>query len=208
MPKVLARRTPLDEIARSGVFIGPHGNDREVTLSVMEYRTIVEVAVAGSLNEQAVDAFTAATGTHLPGAGRALRAGGEAVVLWIGPGRWLLVADERHRLGDVNEVRETLGRAFFVTDLSHGLCIVRVSGRAARQVLSAGLSIDLHPTRFKVDDGARSVVVEMNVMVHQVDDAPTYDFYVERDVSIAFWEWICANATVSGYRVTCPYVGV
>ncbi len=70
-------------------------------------------------------------------------------VLCVGPGEWLLVADGGDAVSLRNELRQDLERQGLVmVDLSQGLAVLRVEGVAARDLLSKGCGLDLHPNMY------------------------------------------------------------
>jgi methylglutamate dehydrogenase subunit D len=60
-------------------------------------------------------------------------------------------------------------------DVSDSRIAVRISGASARDVLAKGLPIDLHPSTMRAGDVAATVVAHVQVLVWQVNDAPTYE---------------------------------
>jgi sarcosine oxidase subunit gamma len=147
----------------AGVRIGPEAGLALATLSARD----------GHL-EALRDAVRGAFGTELPDRPRVAH-GSEIAFVWAGPGSWLAL-----RRGDDLEpmLRRTLGVHASVTDQSDGRTVLRVEGPHARDLLTKGLPIDLHPRAFGVDDVALTHAAHVGVHAWQRDDTPSFNLAV------------------------------
>jgi sarcosine oxidase subunit gamma len=100
--------------------------------------------------------------------------------LWLGPGRWLLVAPQG--FGE-----EVAAPGLTVVDLSHGRCALRLEGRGARHALATGCLLDLTAEAFPPGQCAQTVVHGLAVTVHSVGDG-VVDLYVARSYARALWD--------------------
>ena len=105
----------------------------------------------------------------------------ELLVLWLGPDEWLL----RMRVGASEATGAALRAGLAaehaaVVDVSDRACVLRVSGKAAREVLAQGCPLDLHPRVFRPGSCSQSRFLKAPVLIHQVDDRPTYDIETPR----------------------------
>ncbi|HEX2580651.1 MAG TPA: sarcosine oxidase subunit gamma family protein [Dongiaceae bacterium] len=114
------------------------------------------------------EAVRGATGLALPAANRVMR-GGERYLFWMGPNEYWLIAAEAER--DV--LQASLTGAFAplfaaVTDISESRTLMVLTGARAREVLARGISLDLDPRRFAVDDCAQTSFARVNVLLHRM----------------------------------------
>lgn len=129
------------------------------------------------------DAVAGLLGVGLPPAGRWVptRDGASSAetgrVVWLGPDEWLV-----SRSGSTPEALEELLRETVVphggsaTDVSANRVGIRVSGLNARELLSGGCSIDLHPKVFGA--GAAAVTTLANSSVVLLSLSETGDDHV------------------------------
>lgn len=110
---------------------------------------------------------------------------GPALVVGAGPGEWLVLAGPGHGsdLTDALQRRvEPLGEFTSVIDLTHGRALVRLEGRAARQVLAKLCGIDLADTVTPDGSALRTSVARVVTDVVRDDRGgiPSYLLHVER----------------------------
>jgi len=67
---------------------------------------------------------------------------------------------------------------------------IRLSGPEAREVLSQGVSIDLHERAFPPSAAARTRFAKTTAQLYCVDDAPTYIITVYRSYQQYAVEWL------------------
>jgi sarcosine oxidase subunit gamma len=53
-----------------------------------------------------------------------------------------------------------------------------------------GCSLDLHPREFGPGRCAQSTLAKAQIILHQLDDGPTYDLYVARSFAEYLWAWL------------------
>jgi aminomethyltransferase len=103
---------------------------------------------------------------------------------------------------------DQLGRAVaerhcaHVTDISSGLCGVRLLGPIAPAVLERVSSLDLAPDRFGNLALAQGAVARIHALVARRDGAglPGYDLYVDRDLGAYLWESLLEVGAPLGVR--------
>jgi heterotetrameric sarcosine oxidase gamma subunit len=122
--------------------------------------------------------------------------------LWLAPGTWMVVADDVEDSGLCRSLRERLGDLAAIVDQSHGRTVLRLAGARARAALAKGCRLDLHPRVFMPGMCAQTVIAQIGVLLHQVDEHPTYDLYVFPGYAVAFLEWLTSSAAEFGYRIT------
>jgi|DewCreStandDraft_4_1066084.scaffolds.fasta_scaffold166722_1 sarcosine oxidase subunit gamma len=125
----------------------------------------------------------------------------DAVALWLGPERWLVVTPA----GRTPAAAELLSRALpsdqaGIVDLGHARTVLRLSGAKARDVLAKGCLLDLHPRAFGPGACAQTALFHANALIHVVD-AAAFDLYVPRSYAQSFWESLTDAAGEFGWRV-------
>lgn len=136
-------------------------------------------------------------GIDLPsGATRSARAG--TAFVGIGPGTWLACREASHP-NWASGLAATVSGLASVSDQSGGYAVLRVTGPAARDLLSRGAFIDFHPSVFGPGSAAVTTIAHIGVMLWQLDDAPTYDVALFGSFAESFWHWI---------EATCAAVGI
>jgi len=103
---------------------------------------------------------------------------------------------------------DRLGRAVaerhcaHVTDISSGLCGVRLLGPVAPAVLARVSSLDLAPDRFDNLALAQGAVARIHALIARRDGAglPGYDLYVDRDLGAYLWDSLLEVGAPLGVR--------
>ncbi len=121
--------------------------------------------------------------------------GGQANLLHLGPGEWLVVSDaldgwklharlthhlERHSIAPV--------------DLSCALKALRVEGPYARELLSKGCGLDLYPSSFPAGRSTRTRFAQLSVILHCTDPAPRFELYASRSYLTYLQSWLLDSA--------------
>jgi methylglutamate dehydrogenase subunit D len=158
---------------------------------------IATVIARGSLAEFAQRLKTA-FGIELAYGCKTSSAGGLSLVA-TGPRAWLAVREGGDNI--VNNLREGLADSAAITDQSSGYAVLRISGAKARATFEKGLGVDLHPAAFQPGDAVSTSCAHLNVVIWQIDDAPTYDVAVPRSFAAAFCHWLSESAAEFGLRV-------
>ena len=115
----------------------------------------------------------------------------ERAILWLGPDEWLIVAGEGEGLGFSTELENALSsRHTSVIDVSANRTVIEIAGRGARDHLAKGCSLDLHASAFAVDHCAQTLLANVQVIIEQTDDAPTFRIYVRPSFSRYLADWL------------------
>lgn len=123
--------------------------------------------------------------------------------LWMGPDEWLIVS--------TTELYKKLLTALdgihsAVVDVSESRTTLRLSGHCARETLSKGCSIDLHPREFDAGKVVNTLLAQAHVTLHQVSkdtqkSGPAYDIFVHRSFAEYLWSWLEDATREYGLRV-------
>jgi sarcosine oxidase subunit gamma len=118
---------------------------------------------------------------------------GSEAVLWLGPDQWLVFGASE------DELRAALGdTAGSVVDVSANRVGYELSGPGAREVLEQGCAIDLHPRAFGPGRCAQTMLARANVVLHQIDAAPTYRLLVRPSFAGYLRSWVRDSQSAPG----------
>lgn len=115
----------------------------------------------------------------------------DITAMWLGPGEWLIKTgdgDEVQLAAALKEAVKELHAA--VTPVSDSYRIFSVSGVNAGAVLTQGTAVDLHPGSFSPGQCARTSLGKTGVILHQLDDVPSYDVYAWRSYAEYLRLWL------------------
>ncbi len=172
---------------------------------------LAELGVPGQINlrgRPSDTSFLAAVGSvldcRLPVSPNTVQTAGDLTVLWLGPDEWLVLSPPGAEAAIVARLRETLGAIHAaVTDVSGNHARLRLAGNHARDVLAKGCSLDLHPRRFQPGQCAQTLILRCGIILHQIDDRPSYDLLPRRSFAEYLWMWLSdAMAEYGGRAVT------
>ena len=161
-------------------------------LTVWEMPVPAQINLRGDPGDKAfLDAVRGVLGCALPLEPNRSVTGEEITVLWLGPDEWLVLGKPGSEGDLVAKLRGALS-AFHcaVTDVTGNRAQFRLSGVPARLLLAKGCSLDLHPSQFGPGQCAQTLVVRAGVILHQVDEAPTFDLMPRRSFSEYLWHWL------------------
>jgi sarcosine oxidase, subunit gamma len=120
---------------------------------------------------------------------------GSTRILCLGPDEWLVLATE----SDAAAVRAQLeaqlaSTSHALVDLSDGLAALEVQGGAARELLSKGCGLDLHPRSFPEGRCARTRFAQIPVVIECLDDSPRFELTVQRSYLQYLHGWLADAA--------------
>ena len=177
------------------------GADAGVLLSERQAGT--QLAIRGDAsNADFSSAITEAIGLELPVTPKTVHRKGGRALLWLGPDEWLAVmaAEDDGNPGAI--LAETLGNVHHaVADVSHSRVVIGLQGANARDVLMKGTNIDLHPRQFGPDNCVQARLGRCHMLLHQLDDEPSYDIYIHRSFAVYAWQWLSDAAGEYGLAV-------
>jgi sarcosine oxidase, subunit gamma len=189
-----ARTSPLAALAwaERGV-AGP----APVTLAALPLRG--KLIVRG--DEKARARASAALGCELPGALRGA-SGGSVEALWLGPDEWLVLvgADEADRIASaLREALSALDHA--VVDVSDRFAGISVEGSRARDVLNAGVPLDLHPRAFPPGIVARTVLAKAPVVLRRPAERELFELHLNGSLAPYAWLFLENAAREFGFGI-------
>jgi sarcosine oxidase, subunit gamma len=147
------------------------------------------VNVRGELSDPAfVDAFVSTVGCKPPAAPNTVARSANYDVLWLGPDEWLVRSLAPVQTGMLEaKLAAVLGEAYAAAvDVGSGFTVVEIEGTRARDVLSRGCPLDLHPRMFKPGQCAQSLYFKASIVL-----IPTADDRYEIVVRRSFADYFC-----------------
>lgn len=120
----------------------------------------------------------------------------------LGPGQWMLTSTTGDAGEFCQQIRARTGELGYVSEQSQSRVIIRVSGPSARQLMQKGCRLDLHPSFAGEGFCAQTPMAQVGVLMHQLDDAPSYDLHVYSGFARSFWHWLTESAAQYGYTVS------
>jgi len=183
MPDTLIARSALG--TASAAALRSHGDVSTVRLREIALPCMLDLRLDPD-DRTSLLAAESALGVTLPLI-PAATAGELASVLWCGPDQWLVMPATS---GDAltHALRACDASVVHVSDLRAAF---ELDGLRAADVLRKGCAIDLHPREFRRDSVALTALARVRVLIHQLDNASSYDIYVERSVAAYLWHWLC-----------------
>ena len=129
-------------------------------------------------------------------------------MMWLGPNEWMVITRPGGAERAFNALSKNLkveGLHSSVTDTSEARTCIRISGSRAREVLTKGCAIDLHPSMFGPGQCAQTVVSKVGVMLLQTAETKsgnaTYELYPLRSFATYLWMWLKDAAAEYGVKV-------
>ena len=118
----------------------------------------------------------------------------------LSPGQWMMV-DHKGQSGFAHDISAKVKKLGYVSQQSDARVRLRVSGPQARELMSRGCRLDLHGDIAGAGFCAQTIMAQVGTLLHQVDDAPSYDLYVYSGFARSFYHWLTHSAEQFGYRL-------
>lgn len=184
MPESLQRMPALATFPSGIIFTNPN-------LACVERPFLGHLNLRGDATDSAfLDGSQSCLALSLPLKPNTASANDKYAAFWLGPSEWLIVTEPSHEDALFTALRETLsGRFSSVTNITDGQTVIRVTGVRSVDVLRKGCSLDLHPQAFAPGACAQTVIAKAGVLIHCVDNSPTFDLIVRRSFAeyLALW---------------------
>ncbi len=179
----------LDELVEKHSFFGP--GSAAITIGV---RKSVECAqlFAGNGNQAKIAKklnFDSSTGKATETKG--------FTALPIAPGQWILIS-KNSAPGFADGVAKSINGLGYLSQQSDSRICLRVSGPKARELMSRGCRLDLHESHSGAGFCAQTVMAQIGVILHQLDDNPTYELYLYAGFARSFFHWLSHSAAQFG----------
>lgn len=120
------------------------------------------------------------------------------LALPFAPKQWMLISEGGNGGSFSQSIREYIGEFGYVSEQSHARAVLRITGTHARELLSKGCRLDLHPRAMSAGACASTTIAHVGILLHQVDGTPAYDLLVYSGFARYFWEWLEESAAEFG----------
>ena len=200
MPEPYQRQDALATLGIEALALLP---DADAGVVVSEQATAAQLVIRGNAaDSDFMGSAAEVLGVDLPVTPKTAHRGHGRTLLWMGPDEWLVVSttdqdgELEARLADaLDDVHHA------VADVSHSRTVIGLRGPNARDVLMKGTNIDLHPRHFGPDCCIQAHLGRCHMLLHQLDDSPSYDVYIHRSFAVYAWNWLCDGAREYGLAV-------
>lgn len=112
----------------------------------------------------------------------------------ISPGQWILISKKDAGSLFAGKISKEIKSVGYVSEQSESRICIRISGPKARELMSRGCQLDLHPSIVSKGYCAQTTMAQVGVLLHVVDDEPIYDLYVYSGFARSFWHWLTETA--------------
>ena len=167
-------------------------SEADAGVLLWERQAGTQLVIRGDASDSDFSASVAqAVGLELPVVPKTAHRKSGRALLWLGPDEWLAVtavADDGALQARLTETLEDVHHG--VADVSHSRIIIGLQGANARDVLMKGTNIDLHPRHFGPDNCVQAHLGRCLMLLHQLDDEPSYDIYIHRSFAVYAWQWL------------------
>lgn len=195
------RRSPLAHHGLAARAVADAEAAREADISLGERPHRCKIDLRGNASDPGfLDAVEGVTGLRLPVEPNTTATAGDLSALWLGPNEWLIVGPAGRERDLAGRLRDALqGHHAAVTDVSEARTVIAVAGPSARDLLAKGTTLDLHPRVFGPGRCAQSGIAKTVMILHQLDDRPTFEIYVANSFADYLWTWL--EHAAAEYRV-------
>jgi len=192
------RQSALAEVLKPGVYGATGLAGPGVEIRELKPLTVVQVAAFDA--ERAASAIGAALGAPAPAGRNEVATAGDSTILWIGPGRWLVVEPESRDLASLLG-HHCSGDVAAITDLGHGRTALRAEGPKVRDLLAKLCTLDVDPAVFPPRTCAQTQLGQTGVLLYcRVQDG--FDIFLPRSFAVSAWESTIDSALEFGCRIS------
>ena len=121
-------------------------------------------------------------------------------VIWLGPDEWLVTSPFRTPQELEAGLRAAVAGRGAVVDVSGQRTTLWLTGADARDVLSGGCAVDLHPRAFRRGAAAQTLLGQASVVLIALDDTATsYEILVRSSFAPYMASWLLDAASEHSY---------
>ena len=187
-----ADRTPVGDLARAGVRLSERPHRCQILLR------------GDASDERFGDALRGTTGLELPTNNRT-SSKENLRLLWLSPDEFLLVGQPGREAIFLPSLEAALsGQRAMALDVSDMRTTISLAGPSARDLINCGCGLDLHPSKFAVDQCAQTKLAKCNIILNQVEDEPRFDLLVTISYADYLWRWLERAGAEFGIAVEEP----
>jgi sarcosine oxidase subunit gamma len=188
MAEPYLRQSPLAHLQLFAAGEAPEGS--AVVMREHPHRTMVTLRGDGD-DEAFRAAVTDTVGIEPPRTPMTSAASGTRSILWMGPNEWLVVAPPEARESLPGRLASALaGQHAAAVEGGESMTVIELSGPGAPDVIAKGCTIDLHPNVFGPGRVVRTLLAKTGIILHQIDETPSYEITVHRSFADYAWRWL------------------
>jgi len=109
----------------------------------------------------------------------------------LSPGQWMLFANKGADGSFKQLLDAQIAKTGYVSEQSHSRAVIRISGPRALDVMAKECRLDLHSSVVSAGFCAQTTLAGMGVLMHKIDETPTFDLVIFSGFADSFWHWIC-----------------
>ncbi|HVY82315.1 MAG TPA: sarcosine oxidase subunit gamma family protein [Steroidobacteraceae bacterium] len=162
----------------------------DIRIAAIERRSVWQIKTWLASHDEAARAMFEAQGLSRRVGETSAAFGGRALTL--GPQEWLVVG-EALRLE-----REPVAQDWIAVNVTDAFGMLEVQGASARELLSKGCGLDLHPRVFRVGQCARTRFAQLPIVLTCVGHADRFELLVARSYTRYLRDWLVDAATGCG----------
>ena len=200
MPERYQRQSALATLGIEARALAP---DADAGVVLCERQAGTQLVIRGDASDGEFSTAVAETlGLELPVTPKTAHRRRGKTLLWLGPDEWLVVMSAENDGTLSTSLAEALADVrHAIVDVSHSRAVIGLQGLNARDVLMKGTKIDLHPRAFGPDNCIQAHLGRCHMLLHQLDDGPSYDIYVHRSFAVYAWNWLSDAAREYGLSI-------
>ncbi|MEO0910035.1 MAG: sarcosine oxidase subunit gamma family protein [Pseudomonadota bacterium] len=108
----------------------------------------------------------------------------------LAPGQWFLISAKPDPKNFAGGLSKKLKKDGYVSEQADSRVLLRLSGDRVGEMMQKGCRLDLHPSVTGKGWCAQTQIAQCGVILHQIDDKPTYDILVYSGFAQHFAEWL------------------
>lgn len=168
----------------------PHGKD--VSIKCIEGQGMVQVFAANGKTSAVERALKV---KEKPGQ---ISSTSEYSAIPLSPGQWVLISTGKSSDGFADAISKKLKKNGYVSEQSDARVTFRISGKHARELMQKGCRLDLDSSVISAGWCAQTQMAQAGVILHLVDEKPTFDIHVYSGFAQHFAEWLEHTGAQSG----------
>ncbi len=154
-----------------------------------------KINLRSQVDEHFLDSCRHSLGIEPPLEANTVSASNDLTVFWLGPNEWLVHCDMARAEELMKDLRTGLkGRHYALTEVSDYYLVMRLSGSTSRDILARGTPFDLHSSRFKAGACAQTRFAHASILLHAIDDQPSYDIQVRWSFARYLWDYLVQSS--------------
>lgn len=176
-------------------FVPPPGfvnADIEKAIKIREVPTYSYINLRGSpKDEKFVRSLQDTLKIKLPLNPNTTSSNEQFLIYWLGPDEWLIFLEHDLLELTMNALEIALKEIICsITDVSGSYVVIEIIGEKAREVLSKGCTLDLHPSQFAFNQCAQTLIGKASVILGYVHGGPTFNIVVRRSFAEYLMLWL------------------